>query len=785
MKLSYNWLREWAAVPATASELTARITLAGLESEAEPMTGEIPSKVVVGLIVKAEKLPQADRLQICEVDVGSGTNLQIVCGAPNARAGLHAPCALAGARLPGGTEIKQGRIRGVESHGMLCSAKELGLSDRSEGLLELDSDSKTGTPIEQYLSFNDDILNLEFTPNRGDAVSVQGLAREVAAIYNLQLKRPNMLAPVVVGHTQYKVEIEDLADCPLYSGRVVSKLNPKARTPDWMREKLRRSGIRAISPVVDVTNYVMLELGQPLHAFDTTKLSGAVRVRRARDGESLTLLNGETVQLGARDLVIAHDKGVLGLAGVMGGQDSGVNETTTSVFLESACFSPLAVAGTGRRHKISSDALYRFERGVDPGAQRAALDRATQLLLQISGGEVHPVSQTGRAPEQVTVRLRHARVKQLLGHDIPAKEIEALLARLSITVRQESGGAWTARVPSFRTDLRIEADLIEEIARIYGYDRIPAQPYRAALAPEPQPERLRRLDALRDTLVARGWQEAVTLSFVEPRVQQLITPDVAGIALDNPLAEQLAVMRTSLWPGLIAAWLYNQQRQQKRTRLFEVGVCFADVNGAVIETPRIAGLAAGEAVSEQWGMPTRATDFHDIKGDAAALLPADCEFVAAAHPALHPGRSARVLRNGAHAGWIGALHPAVAAKLDLPESPFLFELDWTAIREVALPHANTPSEFPSSRRDLAVVVPEVVTAQQLSTLARRVGGNSLQKVIVFDIYRGKALGDGFKSVAFGLIFNDYSRTLNVEEIDAAVAAITQALSTELQAAIRQ
>lgn len=787
MKLSYNWLKEWVTVPATAAELTARITLAGLESDAEVMSGEIPTGVVVGRILKADKHPQADRLQVCEVDAGSGSALQIVCGAANARAGLTVACALPGARLPGGMAIEHAKVRGVESAGMLCSAKELGLAEKSEGLLELDAEAKPGTPIEQYLSFQDDILNLELTPNRGDCLSVLGLAREVAALYNVPMKRPNLPPAVVVGHALYKVEVENLDDCPTYSGRVISKLKPNARTPDWMREKLRRSGIRSLGPVVDITNFVMLELGQPLHAFDTAKLNGTIQVRRARKGETLKLLNEQTVELDG-ELLIADDKGPLALAGVMGGAESGVTDATTSIFLESACFAPPAVAGAGRRHKLHSDALHRFERGVDPGLQRIAIDRASQLLLQICGGEVHPVSLAGRSqPEAVSIRLRQARVKLLLGHDIPAKDIEALLARLGIVTRQESGGSWLARVPSHRTDIRIEHDLIEEIARLYGYDNIPAQPYRAALAPSRLPEKLRSLARAKDTLAGRGWQEAVTLSFVEPRIQNLLTPDVTQIPLDNPIAETLAVMRTTLWAGLIPVWLHNHHHQQKRVRLFETGACFVEVDGKIVETTRIGGLAAGPALPEQWASATRGVDFYDLKADASALFGDEFEYryEAAQHPGLHPGQCARITRNGLHAGWIGALHPQVVKQLDLPETPYVFELDWPVIREAALPRPQALSEFPSSRRDLALVVTEAVTAQQIVECIELAGGNFLQKVVVFDIYRGKGVEDTCKSVALGLIFNDYSRTLTVEEIDAAVQAITQALTKELGAAIRQ
>ncbi|MES2491387.1 MAG: phenylalanine--tRNA ligase subunit beta [Pseudomonadota bacterium] len=787
MKLSYNWLREWVNPSVSAEDLTSRITLAGLESDAEPMAGEIPTGVVVGRIIKAERHPQADRLQVCEVDVGTGTNLQIVCGAANARPNLNVPCATVGAKLPGGLEITQAKLRGVDSSGMLCSAKELGMSEKSEGLLELDNEAKPGTPIEQYLSFADDILNLELTPNRGDCLSVQGLAREVGALYGLQLKRPNIPNAVVEGHAQIKVEIEDLESCPTYTGRVITKINPKARTPDWMRERLRRSNIRVIHPIVDITNYVLLELGQPMHAFDCEKVSGGLHVRKAKAGETLTLLNEQTVTLNNGELLIADDRAPLALAGVMGGAESGVTAGTTTIFFESACFASHAVALTGRRHKLNSDSLYRFERGVDPGLQKLALERATQLTLQICGGQVHPISQAGRQQAETTIRLRHSRLKQLLGVDIPAKEVEALLARLGITLRNEINNSWLARIPSHRYDLRIEHDLIEEVARMYGYDRIVAKPYAAQLAPTRLPEEQRPLARIKDQLVSRGWQEAITLSFVDPRIQSVLTPNIASIPLDNPIAETLAVMRTTLWSGLIPVWLHNHQRQQKRVRIFESGVCFEEHEGRIVETARIGGLAAGSARPEQWGTTVRGVDFYDVKADVVALLGGAADeyrFEAAEHSALHPGRSARIFRAEQAVGWIGELHPLAVKQLDLPEAPYVFELDWNAVQNVAPPKTKSLSEFPSSRRDLAIVVDENISASQIVDVVKQSGGNSLQKVFVFDIYRGKGLKDGCKSVALGLIFNDYSRTLTLEEIDRSVTDITQSLDHKLKASIR-
>ncbi|MES0872603.1 phenylalanine--tRNA ligase subunit beta [Sinimarinibacterium thermocellulolyticum] len=789
MRLSETWLREWVNPPATIEEIAQRLVMGGLELEIEPALDTLPQGVVVGRIIAAEKHPQADRLQVCRVDVGQAEPLQIVCGAPNARVGLNAPCATVGARLPGGMQITQAKLRGVDSFGMLCSAKELALSDKSDGLLELDASAKPGQPIGDYLKLDDHILNLEITPNRGDCLSVMGLARDVAALFGVNMKRPNLPPAVVVGDRMLKVEIEDAETCPSYAGRIISKLNAKARTPDWMRERLRRSGLRCIHPLVDVTNYVMLELGQPLHAFDRDKIGNTIRVRRARPGEQLKMLTGETVALERGELLIADDDGPLALAGVMGGMDSGVTEATTSVFLESACFAPTAIAGTARRHKLVSDAAFRFERGVDPGLQRIALDRATQLIIDICGGEVHPVSQAGRnQPDPVSIRLRHARMTQLLGHEIPRREVEQLLGRLGITTRNEIGDTWLCRIPSHRYDLRLEVDLIEEVARLHGYDRIPARPYLAALAPSRPQEGRRTLASARSTLVARGWQEIVSLAFTDPRSQAALDPQTPSIAVDNPIAATQSVMRTNLWPGLVGAWLHNRQRQVARVRLFETGVCFALQDGAAVETLRIAGLAAGDAFAEQWGKKNRPVDFYDLKADVSALFGAavdEYRYVAAAHGALHPGRSARILRGEVAVGWIGELHPCAVRALDLPEAPLLFELDWTPIRDLAVPRARALSEFPSSRRDIAVIVDERVPAQALLDCARKAAGPLLQNVFVFDVYRGESIGDACKSIALGLIFNDYSRTLTVDDIDAATQGIMQALSKELAATIRQ
>lgn len=786
MKISEKWLREWADPGVDIQVIADRLVMAGLELEVEPAVAELASGVVVGHIVAVAPHPDAERLRVCEVDVGGGRRETIVCGASNARERLNVPCALPGARLPGGIAIGVSKLRGVESRGMLCSARELALSERSEGLLELDASAPAGMPIEQYLHLHDHILNLELTPNRGDCLSVLGLAREISALFGATARQPVVPEMVATVEDVRSVEVEDAAACTRFAGRLVIGLNPDARTPDWMRERLRRSGIRSIQPLVDITHYVMLELGQPMHAYDAHKLGGTVRVRRARTGEKLTLLNEQTIEL-SDELVIADEHGPVGLAGVMGGAATAVSAGTTATFLESACFTMDAVAGVGRRHKLSSDAAYRFERGVDPALQRTALERATELVLQICGGHAGPVSETGGKAQRAPIALRKARLDRVLGYEIPDAEVEAVLTRLSIAVAPLADGVWTVSPPSFRHDLAIEADLIEEVARLYGYDRIPVRPYCAALAPTRPLESERSPMRTRDLLAARGWQEIVSLSFADPAVQAQLDGGVEAVALDNPLAEQLAVMRTSLWSGLLRAWTYNRARQQPRAKLFELGVCFMRQGGAIVEVPRIAGLAAGSVRPEQWGEPVRAIDFYDVKGDLEALFAtsaASLSAVAEAHPALHPGRSARLRVDGRACGWLGQLHPAQARLFDLSEAPILFEIDWSALAQLRVPRAESLSEFPSSRRDLALLLPDDVTSQAVCEVARSAAGELLRRVWVFDVYRGANLPDGLKSVALGLIFQDYSRTLTVEEIDAAMAAIGESLKTQLGASDR-
>jgi phenylalanyl-tRNA synthetase beta chain len=554
-----------------------------------------------------------------------------------------------------------------------------------------------------------------------------------------------------------------------------------------MRERLRRSGIRSIHPVVDITNYVMIELGQPMHGFDLARLSGAIQVRRARAGEQLTLLNDQTIVLHCNDLLIADDSGPLVLAGVMGGANSGVTAKTTDIFLESACFDAVSIAHAGRRHKLLSDSRYRNERGVDPALQSLALARATALILELCGGNPGPIVEVGQAaPAGATIRLRHAQVSRLLGHELAASEIETLLKRLNIAVQQEADGVWQATAPSYRTDLRIEADLVEEIGRLYGYDRIPARAYAASLAGFAIPETVLPNSMLAQRLLGRGYQEIVTYSFVDPVLQKQLDPEAGGIALDNPIAETMSVMRTNLWTGLLSTWIYNRQRQQPRARLFEMGSVYQLVDEAIVETPRIGGLLAGTALPEQWGSrPPRRFDFFDGKADLEAIND-QWRYVATLHPALHPGQSARIIdpNSGKSLGWIGTLHPRTAENLDLSEPVTLFELDLSALSCRELPRGVSVPEVPSSRRDLALMVAETVDAESLVKLVRSSGGPHLVSVVVFDIYRGGAIPAGHKSLTLGLIFQHASRTLNIAEIDAAVMEITACVNAQLGGSIR-
>ncbi|BAV33805.1 phenylalanyl-tRNA synthetase subunit beta [Sulfuricaulis limicola] len=793
MKISEKWLREWVSPKLDTQALAHRLTMAGLEVGAvEPVAPKL-DKVVVGKIVSIAPHPSADKLRLCRVDIGKGNALDIVCGAVNAAVGMRAPVALEGATLPNGMTIKRTEIRGVASSGMLCSAQELGLAESAEGLLALGADAKPGTSITEYLGLDDSALEVELTPNRGDCLSVAGLARELTAITGVKMKSP-AIKPVKPKHRlRIPVKLEAQQDCPHYIGRVVTGINAQAITPMWIKEKLRRSGIRSIHPVVDVTNYVMLELGQPMHAFDFSKIHGAIHVRHAAKDESLVLLDGNRLTPRPGSLLIADDVQPLALAGIMGGMDSAVSDSTRDLFLESAWFRPGTISVRAREHGLQTDSSYRFERGVDPALQRLAMERATALILDIVGGKPGPViEQTVKRhlPRVSPVSLRLERVKRLLGLDMPAKDAEIILQRLGMKPKK-AGNKWTVTPPSYRFDISREVDLIEEIARIHGYDRLPSRRPRLDMAASPVPESDIGESRLRAGLIDRDYQEAVTYSFVEPGIQALIDPQLSPARLANPISADMAVMRTSLWPGLLQTILYNQNRQQTRIRFFELGRIFLPQGEGFHEEPVLAGAVCGEALTEQWGLPRRAVDFHDMKADVEALLVlagigSFVRFQPGQHPALHPGQTAEIHREGdGRIGLLGVLHPGAQSRLGLDRPVVLFELKLAALRNGKIPIFHEFSRFPSIRRDLAILVDDSTSAQAVLDCVQKAAGTLLVNLELFDEYRGKGIDSGRKSLALGLTLQDSSRTLNEDDVERVMTQVMTALQTGLGARPRQ
>ncbi|RFA24409.1 phenylalanine--tRNA ligase subunit beta [Alkalilimnicola ehrlichii] len=791
MRISTNWLQEWIAVEDDAQTLGDRLTMAGLEVDAlEPAAPEF-SGVVVAEITACERHPEADRLQLCTVNAGEET-FQIVCGAPNARQGLKAPLATVGGVLPGGMKIKRAKLRGVESFGMLCSARELGLSEDAAGLMELPADAPVGQDLREYLALDDMVIEVDLTPNRSDCLGVAGVAREVSALTGKPVQAPSFSAPAPQHQDEIAIQLDAPEACPRYVGQIVRGVNPQAPTPLWMQERLRRAGVRSLGPIVDVTNYVMLELGQPMHAFDLAKIDGGIRVRMATAGEKLELLNGDTVELDNETLVIADHSRAHALAGVMGGECGSVGDATRDILLESAFFSPLAIAGRARRYGLHTDSSHRFERGVDPALQRQAIDRAAQLIVEIAGGAPGPVCEAAsdaHLPKPLVVRLRRQRIGHLLGMEIPDERVEAILSALGLTVTAVEEG-WDVTVPAFRFDIALEVDLIEELARVWGYDRIPVRRTATPLAIAPQPEGKVALSRLRDTLITRGYQEAITYSFVEPALQAQLDPEQEPLPLANPLSADLAVMRTSLWPGLAKALLYNQNRQHERVRLFETGLRFRGRLDGLAQERLLAGIVAGNQLPEQWAGEVRPVDFFDVKGDLEALFAASGEpesyrFEPETHPALHPGQSARIYRGEQPVGWLGAIHPEVQRELDLAGRSFVFELDLEALTRARVPQFSPLSKFPSIRRDLAVLVDEDVSAAAIEGCVRRAGGELLKDVVLFDVYRGKGVPQGQKSLAMGLILQESSRTLTDQDVDGLIQQVVSRLSLDLGAVLRE
>lgn len=796
MIFSYNWLKEWVDPQLDADQLIAALTMAGLEVDGSAPVARQFSGIIVASVESVEPHPDADKLNLCQVNDGQQTH-QVVCGAPNVRAGMKAPFATLGAEIHSEKDekpfkIKAAKLRGVESHGMLCSAEELGLEESSEGLLELPEDAPVGTNIREYLGLDDLSIELDLTPNRGDCLGMRGIAREVGVISSKEVTEPEISAVNVSIDDTFDIKISAADACPRYLGRVIRNINLDAESPLWMQEKLRRSGLRSIDPVVDVTNYVLMELGQPMHAFDYGKLSGHIDVRMATAGEKLTLLDGKEVSLDDNVLVIADQDKAVAMAGIMGGLETSVTDATRDVFLECAFFAPLAIAGKARAYGMHTDASHRYERGVDYELQHQAMERATQLLLDIVGGEAGPVTEaTGNLPEATSVTLRYASVQRLLGIEMASDEIKAILSRLGMTLIAENETQVQVSVPAFRFDISIEADLIEELARIYGYNNIPRNPGLASSPLRGEPEDRLPVQRIKRHLVDLGYQEIITYSFIEPGLSaQVCGPDAGAVSLENPISEDMSVMRTSLLPGLLSTARYNQNRQQERLRLFEVGMVFQSGAEGIAQEVRIAGLVCGRRLPNNWSNNKEVYDFFDVKGDVESLLGTGGKqglyrYASATAQGYHPGRCAQIADATAQViGHVGGLHPQIQRELGLSGDVYLFELQLGAVQEAILPRSSGLSRFPEVSRDLAIVVDETVPAGDLLAVVRENAGDYLTDLRIFDVYQGDAITKSKKSLALGLTWQHPSRTLSDQEINAIISSCVNALQEQFNANLR-
>ena len=789
MKFSEQWLREWVNPSIDSDALVAQITMAGLEVDGvESVAGEFTG-VVVGEVLSIEPHPDADKLNVCQVSDGSET-YQVVCGAANAKAGIKIPFAKISAVLPGNFKIKKAKLRGVESFGMLCAEAELGLAEQSDGLMVLSADAPVGVNIRDYLLLDDKCIDVDLTPNRSDCLSVSGLAREVGVLNKEQVNPPKFESAAIAHQDTFPIKVDNAEACPKYLGRVIKNVDLTKESPLWLQEKLRRCGLRSIDPAVDVTNFVLLELGQPMHAFDRDQLNSSIIVRNSKDNETLTLLDGQNLTLRDDTLVIADESGPLAIAGIMGGQSSGVSNATKNIFLECAFFAPLALAGKARSYGLHTDSSHRFERGVDYKLQHSAMERATSLLIDIVGGEAGPISEViseDSLPKTAIVKLREAKVASLLGLKIDTAEIEDILTRLGLTLVSKEDDGWVFEVPSYRFDISIEPDLIEEIGRIYGYDRLPKTSALGEITLKADDESSVSQEFFADRLISLGYQEAITYSFVEQKLQEMVTPDQESIALANPISADLAVMRTSLWPGLLKALSYNQNRQQARVKFFETGLKFEKKDNEIIQTRMISGLASGSAQPESWNSVARKLDFYDVKADLESLLCAldvTVTFEKAEHAALHPGQTAKIVKNGEVIGYLGAIHPKLQKYLDLNGPVYLFELCLNKAVKGAIPHFTEVSKYPEVRRDLAIVIDQQVPFESVRSEVVANAGQDLVNVLIFDVYAGENLGKGLKSLGLALVWQRTDRTLNDEEINQAFESIVSALNSKFGANIR-
>ena len=825
MKFSEQWLRSWVNPDISTQEMCDQLTMAGLEVDSvEPAAADF-TEVFVARVESLEKHPDADKLNVCQVTDGNETQ-QIVCGAANVRPGLIIPLAKVGAVLPGAAvgetwKIKPAKLRGVESFGMLCSEKELGLADSAEGLMELPDDAPLGQNIREYLQLDDNVIELDLTPNRGDCLSIEGVARELGALNQCDVIEHQCAPYKQTIKDEFPVEIQADEACTHYTGRVIKGINVNAKTPLWMLERLRRGGIRGLSPVVDITNYVMLELGQPMHAFDLQKLDGKITVRFSKNAEKITLLDGKNIELQENTLVIADDSDVLALAGVMGGEGSAVDDSTTTIFLESAFFKPEIIAGKARGYGLHTDSSHRFERGVDTQLQVRAIERATELVCEICGGDVGPVLEhktSSHPAEAVPIHLRSNQIKRVLGIELTDDDVTDIFRRLCMEVKVSADGGkvahassalppsmaagWLIKPPSFRFDIQIEADLLEEVVRLYGYNNIPrTQPSYHSII-QSQPEAKNSLGTLKQCLVNRGYFEAISYSFVDPKWQKIVDPQSKTIALENPLSSEMSVMRTTLWVGLLGALKYNVNRQQNRVRLFETGLCFkphefksvADSAvskagfDAIEQEAMFSGVICGDILQEQWAEQSRKVDYFDLKADVEALLSYSASkttFEAAEHPALHPGQGASIKQHGELIGWIGALHPHVQKALDIDQRVYVFEIKQSAIAHNNIPAFSALSRYPEVRRDLAILVDEKISVAEILSVIESSSSDLVKETQLFDIYQGKGVDKGIKSVAFGLILQEFSRTLTDQEVDIEIENIVSTLNQQFAATLRE
>lgn len=791
MKISENWLRTWVNPDISTDELVATLTMAGLEVDGTEVMGAELAGILVGKITKAEQHPEADKLQVCSVDVGAEESLQIICGAPNAREGIKVAVATIGCVLPGDFKIKKAKLRGVASFGMLCSGKELELSDDHDGIIELAEGATIGQQFVDHLGLKDVAIDIDLTPNRGDCLGLKGIATEVGVLTQTKVDAVQIKEIPATTEDSIEVKLSATKANSRFSARVITGININAETPDWMKARLLGSDIRSIDPVVDVTNYVMLELGHPMHAFDRNNVSGAIEVRYAVENEKLILLDESSIDLRADTVIVADQDKALSMAGIMGGKFSGINSDTVDIVLEAAHWDPIEIAGKARSYGLHTDASHRFERGVDFNLCAQTIERATELLLDIVGGKPGPVVDKidqENFPQPRQVKLRRTRIERLLGISMSDEQVVDILTRLGMELTTQDDG-WLVGIPSCRFDISIEADLIEELVRIYGYNNVPSRKPVGELSMIRRQENRLVKSQLGHLLADRGYQEAITYSFVDQQSQQLIDPGVKALPLVNPISADLAVMRTSIWPGLLKAVEYNQKRQHDQVRFFETGLKFVPGENGLVQTPVIAGAVCGRRNSESWEADNEKLDFFDLKGDLEAIFKQTAaeqqfQFVAAQRDGLHPGQTAEITRNGKSCGFMGKIHPETQRAFDIDEPVYLFELELKRVTQRKIPKFSPLSKFPSIRRDLAILVKENVTSSQIVDLIGQTAKNWLNNVVIFDIYRGKGIPDGFKSVAIGIELQRSDRTFKDAEISKTIDRVVSTLTDKLEAVLR-